>query len=224
MLSNNISLKLLAIVTLLNISSYTADWSSSKFEYLRGDGFALPGNSNTELRNVIALAHASGNSYGGHFFFFDIDHNPNDQVSIYGEYSPAISLGKVFDLKPGASLLRDTIRDNPNLDGVTYQTTIAWSHPIQIAKLPLVFDGFVDWALEEGDNKSKSVSNLHAQPALVADISALWDKPNLLMLGMEYLYWKNKFGIEGLDENIPQLLIRSIFLNKKGSPTPGAFC
>ena len=129
---------------------------------------------------------------------------------------------------PEDSLLRAFVTQqdkyNPNLDGVTYQTTIAWSHPIQIAKLPLVFDGFVDWALEEGDNKSKSVSNLHAQPALVADISALWDKPNLLMLGMEYLYWKNKFGIEGLDENIPQLLIRSIFLNKKGSPTPGAFC
>ena len=42
------------------------------------------------------------------------------------------------------------------------------------------------------------------QPQLLFDVGALQGQRDKLMLGVEWWYWKNKYGIEGQDESAPQ--------------------
>lgn len=251
--------KLFAIGLLSAACSWAADWSETRVEGFYGSGYGDPFNGTggslhgEKQLEVISITHASSNTYGGNFLFFDVDHEEDGSVSTYGEWSPKVMWGSLTGSPLNLGILKDIgvtgtlefapkdinrliglnialnipgaiffdvmplIRDNPSLSGVTYQITTAWLFPINIGPVSASFDGFLDYTLDEGGGDGNgsffSKSYFHAQPALFIDLGRYLgdDKAGMLQVGIEYRYWKNKFGIEGLDESIPQFGIRSVF-------------
>jgi len=99
------------------------------------------------------------------------------------------------------------VRDNPKQEGLTAQATIDWMLPFNMSSAKLVFEGFADLAGAEGD----TVLNLDIQPRLLLDLGNFWNTPGNLFAGMEYIYWHNKFGIDGVEENVAQAMVKVVF-------------
>lgn len=89
----------------------------------------------------------------------------------------------------------------------TYQITPSWSLPFAFGGIKLSFDGFVDFIGSHGSCASQTLS----QPQLKLDVGSFWSKSGKAYVGVEWQYWRNKFGIQGLDENFPQLLGTWVF-------------
>ena len=50
------------------------------------------------------------------------------------------------------------------------------------------------------------------QPRLLLDVGDLvWNKQGQFFAGIEYQYWHNKFGIDGVTESTPQAQIKWVF-------------
>ena len=119
--------------------------------------------------------------------------------------------GVGFDLAlPGFNFLQANfyVRDNPDADDKGLQTTWAWSAPFTLGGQSLTFDGYFDYAdYEEGD------VNFFTQPQLLLDIGQAFNitEPGHAWAGIEYRYWHNKFGIEGVTESAPQAMVKWVF-------------
>jgi len=103
-------------------------------------------------------------------------------------------------------------RDNPNLEGSTFQITPVWSMPFELGPARFLFKGFIDWTGREG---SQPVSVL-AQPQLLLDLGHFMQKDNRLYAGTEFQYWSEKFvitddGIDYAEEKLFQAMIKWIF-------------
>jgi nucleoside-specific outer membrane channel protein Tsx len=84
----------------------------------------------------------------------------------------------------------------------TYQVTPSWALPFALGGIKLNFDGFVDFIGSHGSCASQTLS----QAQLKLDVGNFWSKPGKAYVGIEWQYWRNKFGISGLKEDFPQLL------------------
>ncbi len=87
--------------------------------------------------------------------------------------------------------------------GTGIQITPSWSVPFHIGRASLVLDGFADYIGEHGELSYQVL----AQPQLKVDISPLWHREGKVLVGVEWQIWKNKYGIYGLDESVPQALV-----------------
>lgn len=87
------------------------------------------------------------------------------------------------------------------------QITLAWGMPFNIGKAKFSFEGFFDYAWDVGPSED----NIITQPRLLLDVGSLMDSPGVFQAGIEYQIWRNKFGIDGVDENFPQLMVKWIF-------------
>ncbi|MDA0781906.1 MAG: DUF5020 family protein [Rickettsiales bacterium] len=110
---------------------------------------------------------------------------------------------------PGFSyfMLNGYVRDNENLSGSTYQISAVWDYRFPIGNRKMTINGFADWAGGE-DNLEE---NLTIVPQFLLDIGDVWNKPNRLYGGLEYQYWHNKFGVNGIEEHAPQAIVKFIF-------------
>jgi nucleoside-specific outer membrane channel protein Tsx len=105
-----------------------------------------------------------------------------------------------------------TVRDplDRNLS-TTFQFTHVWNLPFQIGSWHMQFRGFLDvigprhyrWREQSRSLRTEVVT----QPQLVLDLGRLWDVPDRVFLGAELRYFHNKFGVAGVDEVAPQLLL-----------------
>jgi len=89
------------------------------------------------------------------------------------------------------------------------QVTFVWMAPFALGSTNWVFEGFLDYAFEEKD--VGKVENIIAAPRLLLDTGALWGAPKQLYTGIEYQYWMNKFGVDGVDENVVQATVKWTF-------------
>ena len=96
-------------------------------------------------------------------------------------------------------------------DGETIQVTPAWGMSGMVWGSKLIFEGYADWNINDDGNYHK---NIHINPRLKYDLDkALNIKPGRASFGIEYSYWKNKYGIKNssfFDTNQSAL---SLFLN-----------
>lgn len=99
------------------------------------------------------------------------------------------------------------VRDDKNLPGTTWQLTPVWLYPFTVGGLNFNLQGFIDYAGAEGP----AARNLLVVPRLWLDVGALWGSPGRFEAGVEYLYWKNKYGIEGVTESVLQPALRWTF-------------
>lgn len=87
------------------------------------------------------------------------------------------------------------------------QITLAWGMPFEIGKAKFSFEGFFDYAWDVGPSED----NIVTQPRLLLDVGSLFDSPGIFQAGIEYQIWKNKFGIDDVDESFPELMVKWIF-------------
>jgi len=113
-----------------------------------------------------------------------------------------------FDL-PGFQFFRlETMyRDDPSLAGDTWQITTIWNAPFEIGRHSFLFEGFVDYAGAEGDGEA----NIHGDPRLLYDLGSIYGKKGKAFFGIEYVLWYNKFGVDGVNEHVPQLTLKVTF-------------
>ncbi|OEC33746.1 Nucleoside-specific outer membrane channel protein Tsx [Pseudomonas cuatrocienegasensis] len=240
-------------------------WQNNSLTYLYGHDFKI----DPEIQQTITFEHASGWSVGDLFFFVDtIKFNTDakngngDGHTYYGELSPRLSLGKIFDTKlafgpvtdvllamtyefgekdteayligPGFDLaipgfdyfqlntyLRTTDGSRPG-DNV-WQITPVWSYTIPVGESDIVIDGFMDWVVDNDENsRGEYQANLHFNPQIKYDLGkALKWGEKQLYVGIEYDYWKNKYGIKDdgpvsafvgpTDQNTASLLVKAHF-------------
>jgi len=100
------------------------------------------------------------------------------------------------------------LRDNPDASGTGAQTTWVWSRPFKIGQYDMVFNGYFDYA-----NYEEGVANFFPQPQLLLDIgNATGFAPKgKAFAGIEYRYWHNKFGVDGVTEIAPQGMVKFVF-------------
>lgn len=222
----------LSIVLTIPASAETI-WSDFSLSYLSGDDYEVGDNS----RNVATFEYASGTSWGDNFLFFDRLESSNGNIETYGEFSPRFKIaefeksfveslyvattiemgpatnyliGLGSNLKiPGFKFFKVNLYyKNNEVGDSNFQTTIAWALPLG----PLFYDGFIDYATGVdntpfGDTKTQM--NMTSQ--LKYDIAPVFNMNAKLYVGVEYVYWINKFGIDGVDEQNANLLIKYHF-------------
>lgn len=84
------------------------------------------------------------------------------------------------------------------------QLTITWGLPFNIGGAQFLFDGFMDHTPSVGERATET----NFTPQLKWDMGAMFGMKSPLYLGIEYVYWKNKFAIDGVTENNPNLLVK----------------
>jgi len=100
------------------------------------------------------------------------------------------------------------VRDDPALDGETYQLTVSWNRPFDIAGNNYLIEGFADFAGSEGNTSSNQL----IVPRFLFDVGQVAGiKEKQLWMGVEWQYWHNKFGIKGKTESVPQLQAKWVF-------------
>ncbi len=105
--------------------------------------------------------------------------------------------------------INNFIRHNPDRENKTFRIYTAWNLPFEAAGAKFVFEGFADIFGEEGGNTAPSQLT---QPRFLLDVGDLvWKKDGQFYAGVEYQYWHNKFGVDGVTESTPQLQIKWVF-------------
>jgi len=236
-------------------------WQDNSLTYLYGQDFKI----DPEIQQTLTFEHADGWKYGDNFFFLDaISYNggkngAGDSHTFYGELSPRLSFGKLFQQKLEFGPIKDVLlaatyefgEDDvesyligPGFDlaipGFDYfqlnaylrttdgtrdgegvwQITPVWSYTIPVGKSDILIDGFMDWVV---DNDESYHANLHFNPQIKYDLGKAmgWGLKHLYV-GIEYDYWKDKYGIdddsflgdvilEGTDQNTASLLVKAHF-------------
>lgn len=222
-------------------------WQTNSLTYLYGKDFKV----NPQIQQTMTFEHADKWKYGDNFLFIDkifyngqADHNKGSNT-YYGEFSPRLSLGKIFDrpltlgpikdvllamtyesgegdneaylIGPGFDLAipgfnyftlnfyqRNTEGSRPG-DGV-WQITPAFSYTIPAGRSDILIDGYMDWVVDNDETRRGTYhANLHLNPQVKYDLGkALNIGAKQLYVGVEYSYWKDKYGIDSrgnLDSN-----------------------
>lgn len=124
---------------------------------------------------------------------------------------PRYLYGGAVDLNiPGFKYFKTNayVRDDTQLDGETWQVTLAWNAPFHIGRAKFLAEGFADFAGEE----DTVAANDQIVPRLLLDVGhAIGKQDDKLFVGVEWHYWHNKFGIEGKTQSTPQLQIKWVF-------------
>ena len=94
-------------------------------------------------------------------------------------------------------------RDDPKVDGDSAQFNIVWNRPFEIGGQKFSFEGFMDYTLKESDSSQEN--QLLIQPQL------LWHATKHIADGVEYLNLTIRVGLDGVDENVPQIMARWTF-------------
>lgn len=107
---------------------------------------------------------------------------------------------------PGFKFVKTHVqyRDDPKKDGSSVQFNLVWNTAFTLGDENFSFEGFADWTSGEGEGFG-SEDNLLIQPQLV------WLVNKSIGVGIEYQYWKNRLGIDGRDEKVPQIMVRWTF-------------
>ena len=80
----------------------------------------------------------------------------------------------------------------------TYQITPSFSLPFRVGAARLKLDGFVDFIGKHANCEAMVLT----EPRLTVDLSAAWEKPGHVYVGVDWLYWHNKYGISGLTDKV----------------------
>ena len=108
--------------------------------------------------------------------------------------------------------LRDSERDFiSNQTDTGFQLTLTWKKPFNIGTTNWSFEGFFDYAFGEDGGDAPKEDNIVAAPRLLMDVGALWGQKDTVEAGIEYQIWRNKFGIDGINEDAVQFMVKWIF-------------
>ena len=87
------------------------------------------------------------------------------------------------------------------------QITLVWLLPFELGSTSWSFEGFLDYAYDI----DPSEDNIITAPRLLMDVGQLFGEKGAVQAGIEYQIWRNKFGIDGIDEDVVQAMVKFIF-------------
>lgn len=234
-----LSLRILLTGLLALPASAFASWSVTNLSLLYGDGFKLDDKSQYtitldharswdygdffffiesfnpatgdsseygEIHPRFSLSKISGRDFSNNYISdvyvaTEVELGENHRAYLYG-------LGFDFKLK-GFNYFNVNLyaRDNIRQGGKTWQITPYWQLPFSVGSSKWSFEGFADIAGTEDDSRH----NVIFQPQLLLDVGELFGHPGQIKAGFEYSYWSNKFGVEGIDQDVMQLMMKWSF-------------
>jgi nucleoside-specific outer membrane channel protein Tsx len=206
-----------SIVNFTHASGYKYGTNFFSIDYLMSDskdpGGGIPGNPGAQefyavYRNTVDLGKVTGKDMKMGFIrgwgvTFGFDANTKNDG--YASKKRMLVLGPTMMLDvPGflnISLLLLDESNAPNAIGTRYHykdhamLTGAWSIPI--GSMPLAFEGFMNIIAPKGTDEfgaqTKTETNFDGQ--LMLDVGSVMGGPKgTFKVGLEYQYWKNKFG------------------------------
>lgn len=77
-----------------------------------------------------------------------------------------------------------------------WQLTVTWKAPIEAGRALIIFDGYIDYSTAASGDQS---TEFHFNPQLKLDIGNFAGKPGVLLAGIEYSYWRDKYGNKAFD-------------------------
>ena len=86
------------------------------------------------------------------------------------------------------------------------QLTLAWALPFNVGSANFVFDGFMDYSTNIGGDSKNSMNFTPQLKYDLGDGIGIGEKQ--LYLGVEYVYWQNKFNVDSFDESNPNFLLK----------------
>lgn len=213
-------------------------WADNSVSVLYGTDYKVDGpfagdlEDDTFALTTYTLEHVSGHSWGGLFYFVDRHKGEDGFTATYQEFSPKFTLASMeggvvkavnaaFTLEsssggfdnylygvgadlniPGMNFASATVyyADNDNIED-DYQLTLTygWSHG------NFNIDGYLDYSTETDDSEA----NLHFNPQITYDLAPMIGKTfGKVKVGIEYSYWGNKYGIDGVDQNAVSALLK----------------
>jgi len=216
-------------------------WSTSNIQLLRGHSFEVGEKRRTIVTLEHAHGHKFGDTYAwvdiikpdgvddsyyGEFSprlslskmtGYDFSYGLIKDVLISTTFEkakgqgPQYLYGGAIDFNlPGFKFFKTNayVHDSTELDGKTWQVTIAWNRPFKIGNTNFLLEGFSDLQGSEGGRRPNQL----IVPRLLMDIGEIVGlKSGELMAGVEYQYWHNKFGIDGVNESVPQAQLKWSF-------------
>lgn len=202
-------------------NALSVTYRSGSLSYLYGDNYLVE----TTRQQTITFEYVLAVDWGDMFMFIDAKHFEQSESGLYGEFSPRINLYK-FDSKHliskitfattferGKNGVKSNLfgfgldfnsnnfryltanlyqRNSPNQPGRGYQITSTWAYATDVAEIPILIDGYIDWTFSSDETST----NLHINPQLKLDMKQCLGGTHQWYLGIEYDYWKNKFGIK----------------------------
>jgi len=98
--------------------------------------------------------------------------------------------------------VRESSSDTFGKSKTGYQVTFDWLYPFSVGSTKWAFEGFIDYAFGEDGGANAKEDNIIAGPRLLLDVG------DALQVGIEYQIWRNKFGINGVDEDVAQIMLK----------------
>jgi nucleoside-specific outer membrane channel protein Tsx len=86
-----------------------------------------------------------------------------------------------------------------------WQLTPAWDSTFHLDAQEFRFRGFADWISGRASTGGKP--QLLTQPQLLWNLGKALGVGDQLWLGVEYQYWRNKYGLPGVKESLPQVML-----------------
>lgn len=126
--------------------------------------------------------------------------------------------GVGFDFKvPGFTYFQANFyyRDPDNNESEGWQFTPVFRVDIPVGKSVIVIDGYMDWVFKSENIEYEE--NLNFNPQIKYDLGLITGmKKNKLMVGVEWDYWENKYGIKSssefnTDQNVVSALVKYHF-------------
>ena len=149
----------------------------------------------------------------------ELSFGPITDVLLAGTYERGRGDIKNYLLGPGFDYLQlnTYYRHSDSPEGVrgSWQITPVWGITLPVGRSDILIDGYIDWIVDnDGDGKQ---ANFHFNPQVKYDLGkALGWQPKKLYAGIEYSYWKNKYGIKDssafdTDQSVTNLLVKAHF-------------
>lgn len=138
---------------------------------------------------------------------WEYGNGPNDVRFDNGLYG----LGFALDLKGFKYFNLNLYRRDNEYRKNNYQASISYAVPFSFVGQSFVFDGFVDWTSTTSDQRSSFNYTSQLKWQVYQGTGG-----NKLYMGMEYVYWNNKYGVKNSsainsDERNANLLLKYHF-------------
>ncbi len=106
-------------------------------------------------------------------------------------------------MKYASASLYHAFNDDTFSDADDQQITLTYGWE----KNNIVVDGYVDYSFNNDDKANQ----LHINPQIKYNLQEVLGIDNRVEVGIEYSYWKNKFGNDGVDQSVPSALLKVHF-------------
>ncbi|MBS0354761.1 MAG: hypothetical protein JSR83_12795 [Proteobacteria bacterium] len=204
-------------ITLQHVSGYTYGRNYFFIDSYWGSGKAQRSNDiYGEYYHYLSLSKTAGVNLGEGFLKdISLTAGVNAGSSTGGAGTRILLYGVTLDFAvPGFSYFNVDLLaydDRSHFDGVrpdysrTYQLTPVWRLPFNIGSTQWSFEGFCDFIGARGEG---TVRQTLCQPQLRLDVGQLVSgRRDAIYVGTEYNYWRNKYGIDGLNESFANIMM-----------------